>query len=235
MRQFTSEQIQERFETLPTDLQEAVSSPEVNEIIQEIGRKHDLHIDQVGELVDAIGLVMLGLVPAKDFVRTFSEESGVEQKTAEQIADDINKEVFSQIRSSIQKMEDESQIKQNEKNKEAAISSIEKAGGFSIEPQTPTISPTPIVEGNKEETLAHIEAPVKKIPQNVVSTHTEPLMDRLLRTSVTQPEQKIVQKPSIVAPAPPANLPVAPENAPVPPPRQENSKPKIDPYRELPQ
>ena len=97
--------LEEKFQQLPEEVQHALSSIEVTSSIKEIANSHGLRVDQEGVLYDTISLVMLRLLSAKDFIKTFIKESGVDEKTAKEIAVDINNEVLGKIRSSMQELE----------------------------------------------------------------------------------------------------------------------------------
>ena len=90
MDQFTPEQIQERFNKLPAELQAALSSEQMAETIRKIGKDNDLMIDQIGEIVDQVGLVVLGLAKPLNFVTDIQTRIGASAGTAKRIADQIN-------------------------------------------------------------------------------------------------------------------------------------------------
>lgn len=96
----------ERFESLPNDLKTALTSEEVDASIQEVAKKHFLHIDQTGELADETGLVMLGLTRTDEYINNLKERLGVPQQKAAEIAKDIDENVLRPIKTSLIKMHD---------------------------------------------------------------------------------------------------------------------------------
>ncbi len=177
----TAEQIQEKFEQLPTEVKEAIASSEVNQKIRAIGEKHSLHIDQIGELVDETGLVMLGLEKSTDFIDHISNRCSIDKKSAQEIAQEINTEVFGSIRKHLQEGGDI--FKTNEEplvsrlQHASKISAVEQAGGFKIEHHdlVPPVIPTPGITNytpsninliNKE----HREHKTAPAPANIPST-----------------------------------------------------------------
>ena len=220
MKQYTPEEIQAKFDSLPKMIQDAITSTNVNMQIEAIGKKYDLKIDQIGELVDQVGLVMIGLERSADFVGTMSARLSISKDVAYKIAEDINHEIFASIRDymedSLKAREEDNLRKMND------ISAIEQAGDFSIEKngfghiddsghdigaeqeQVPDAQPKP----NKEETLSEIEnpTPTPSIPMNrPLTTKTEPLIDQLLSQPMAQTEQKSVEDKTLRPPAPPQN------------------------------
>jgi hypothetical protein len=234
MKNFTSDEIQARFENLPKELQEAVNSAAVTESIEAIGKKNGLLIDQIGELVDMVGLIMLGLMPSNKFVVTFSKNTGVKADIAESIAEEINQEIFGKLRTSIRTVEEQ------EKTQETGdLQALEQAGGFSVEktavPDSETATePVDVTSADKARILNDVEFPGKpheKVVNNdVQEIHTEPLVDHLL----TQATANGGQQPVSIAPSPtatsakampPPTLPTGEQDIP--------TKPKgPDPYRE---
>ncbi|MFA6079829.1 MAG: hypothetical protein WC779_08805 [Candidatus Omnitrophota bacterium] len=231
---FTSEQIQDKFEKLPKDLQDAISSAEVRGTIQAVGEKHSLLIDQLGEMVDLIGLIMLGLSPSKDFVKNFSREANVDIDTATEIANDINTEVFGKIRSSMQQIQAQEETKQTPSPVPAPtpdivqaqknISNVESAGRFKIEKENSSSSSSfmgkDATEADKGRILYGIEdrpsanrIPIAANPgPKEHEAFTEPLVDQLLSGATARTEEKVVQQEERgTEPAIPVNLPTEDE------------------------
>lgn len=205
----------------PIEFRKLAESPELYDTCEAVGNKFNLHIDQIGEMSAEICDILNGASESKDFTNHIMERLEIDQKLTDAIVVEVNKVVFQALRDKMQG-----------KSSADTISSIESAGGFTIEPQTQIVqTPQTQTEGEKEETLAHIEG-----SQAFASVHTEPLIDRLLTTSISQTEQKVAQKISIVPPIPGRKLSEAlvkaPVSAPVTP-KKEDSGPKVDLYREV--
>ncbi|MCL5781953.1 MAG: hypothetical protein M1459_01175 [Patescibacteria group bacterium] len=159
--QYTAEDIQSAFDRLTPEIQEVLVSPEINLKLEEIGKKHNLMIDQIGELVDECGLLMLGLTKSQDFTSNIISRCSIDRKTASEIVKDINDEVLVTIREHLMNMDDNSRSSATEEStpekttqeptprpmfqkavdnnasnsiiREQHISALEKAGGFEIE------------------------------------------------------------------------------------------------------
>jgi len=126
MEHLTEEQILEKYEKLPNDLKEAIFGAEVTEAVNGIGGKYNLHIDKIGELANETGMVMLGMVSPKDFIRNLSERLEVNMETAGKIASDVNSQVFLKVRESLKKLHNGEEIEtQNEVKKEDILKEIE--------------------------------------------------------------------------------------------------------------
>jgi predicted RNA-binding protein with RPS1 domain len=103
----TPQQYRDYYRRLPDNIREAYSSEDTVNKIKAISDKHRLHIDQLGELSDEIGLVMLGITKPTDFVKNIAERLKVDQVTAEAVGVDINNEIFLPIRESLEKISSE--------------------------------------------------------------------------------------------------------------------------------
>jgi len=156
---YKTEQIKERYDKLPADVKQAMDSVDTTNAVVDIGEKHDLMYDQISELVDEVGLVMIGLTPEAMFVNNIARRMQVDMGKAMLIARDINKGVFDKMRASLKKIEggdeggfsDESgnsasaekiRLERGEETlmtdaekaeKSSVVSAVEKAGGFVID------------------------------------------------------------------------------------------------------
>ena len=102
---FTKQEIQERFDSLPQDMQRVVAGEEMAQRLETIGRKHELRIDGIGVLIEYSGLIMLGLIKTKEFVGHLQEKLNLSREQAEAIALEVDEQVFSRIRESLRKIQ----------------------------------------------------------------------------------------------------------------------------------
>ncbi len=100
--EYTNEQIKRAVEALPIEFQEAIADSVVSNKVLDIGKRHALHLDQTGKLQDDAMLALLGLIPGSIFSTTLAKDLGIPEAQAEAIVHDINQEVFSPIRKTIQ-------------------------------------------------------------------------------------------------------------------------------------
>ncbi|MCG2695273.1 hypothetical protein L6261_04320 [Candidatus Parcubacteria bacterium] len=113
--QYNKEQIKERYNNLPEDVKQAISSVDTTNVVVNIGEKYQLHVDQLGELVDETGLVMLGFTKTNDFVSNLEKRLNVPREKAINLVKEINDEILIKIRESMKKIIDE---KREEKSEE---------------------------------------------------------------------------------------------------------------------
>src|SRR3989338_9477965 len=104
MGRLTPDEFRKKYAELPPNLREAYGSVKTTEILEEIGKKHGLRLDQIGELVDETGYVMLGATPPGDYVMKLEGAVGVSREKAKAIATDVNEQVFKPIRNALKRV-----------------------------------------------------------------------------------------------------------------------------------
>ena len=101
---FAFEELKEKFLNIPEDIQEAISSNEVNEKLLALADKYELQFDEAEELTKEIGYIMLGLRQKKDFVKNIQKASGLNFEKSKEMAEEINNTIFADIRESLRKI-----------------------------------------------------------------------------------------------------------------------------------
>ena len=104
MKNFTEEQIAQMYDNLPEDLKDAIFGLEMNEIVEKIGRENQLNIEQIGDLANETGMVMLGVTHPNEFIGNLTERLEVDKEKARAIAQEINEQVFKKVRESLRKI-----------------------------------------------------------------------------------------------------------------------------------
>lgn len=101
---YSREQLKNMYQALPQDIKEALYEINTAQAIQTVSNSFGLHIDQMGELAHAIGLVMLGALHPKDFSGYLQRNVGVNESTALAMTKEVNATVFNTIRASLKKI-----------------------------------------------------------------------------------------------------------------------------------
>lgn len=102
---YTIQQLMEKHDNLPADVKSSIFSADVEKALTAIGEKYSLHIDQIGELMEEVDLVMLGITHSKDFIRNLYERLDVgDKEKVRQIAHEVNEQVFAKIRESLKQI-----------------------------------------------------------------------------------------------------------------------------------
>lgn len=169
---YTPQQLRELYLKLPQDLRDALFDIDSSGTIITIGEKHKLNVDEMGELADETGQVMLGVTHPNNFISNLAERLGVDKQKAKEIAEDINVNVFKKVRESLKKIhnirdEKEAKTETPPKPKDLAAGATETREEIlkeierneappaqRIEPPVPDIlkgSTTPAEEKNEEQ------------------------------------------------------------------------------------
>jgi len=133
---YTNEQIEKKYAALPDDIREAMSSINIAQSVENIGKSHSLHVDQIGQLMDEVSFIMLGLMHPSDFISNIQKSINIDSTKAQEITKDINERIFRPIKSSLLSIHG---VKQPEEKTE------------STQEETP----------KKEDVLKEIESPVR--------------------------------------------------------------------------
>ncbi len=199
------ENIMKRYLELPADVQNALFAKKTSDTILEVGKKHSITIEKIGELADETGLVMLGITPPGEYIKNLVRRLDVEQEKARAIAEDINQKVFSPVRESLKKIHGLQPEAGNVKPETS-----------SPKPKTQNQEPQPVPEVPKQKIeakeLKPIEVPIPKMetPKQEIRT-----MHGDLKKTVAPPEPEAEQElPSIfikkvptIEPAPVPSVP----------------------------
>lgn len=199
-------------EGLPEEIRSLILSSDFYEKIKSIGEKYNLHIDQTGELERETRMILAGLSRSKDFVDRIIFKLEIEKGQAEEIATEINTQIFQSIRSALQKVQEETEpdldampepplepeIDRGSMNRADILNGIEN-------PQTTSTRPINVLEQSGSNQHAN----------------GDDMVDRMLTGTVTQPIVTETRAGNPSAPTP------APTTAPNP-----IKKYSADPYRE---
>ncbi len=99
----SSEQYWKLYKGLPQPLQEALSSDETANNIQDICEKHEI-TEHASDIVDQISRVLLGVLPPDEFQGVLEKEIGLEKEVAKKVAQEINRFIFYPVKSSLEEL-----------------------------------------------------------------------------------------------------------------------------------
>lgn len=156
-REFT----EEKLNSLPAEIKEALMSPEFGAKLDAIGDKHGMHIDQVGELANEIAAVMFGELKAGDFFNTIKKSLDLTDKEAEDLTHDVNEQIFLPLRTALQTTEPSHPLE----TPDEILKHIEDAG-----PALPTPDLTDHLLQNTVESKPIEETPTEVTPPPAPTT-----------------------------------------------------------------
>lgn len=104
MKEYTDQQIAQMYDNLPEDLKDAIFSVEMSSVVEKIGKESQLNIEQIGDLANETGMVMLGVTHPDEFISNLAERLVVDKERAGLIAHKINDQIFKPVRDSLRKV-----------------------------------------------------------------------------------------------------------------------------------
>lgn len=185
---------------IPEEIKKMALSVEIYDKAEKIGNLFGLHIDQIGELDTEIRSILLGKNTSSTSIERLTKNLEIDQKLANQIAAEVNKEIFATIKSNLQSQTI---------SEESTITNLEHAGDFSVEKEKPIENNTnPVTYADRgkilrglEDSQIQVETTKSNFPtftnssiksERVIENYTEPLVDSLLSKPLEQKENKAV-------------------------------------------
>lgn len=95
---YTNEQIEEALRRLPEEFQEAIATSSISNRAIDIGKRYNLHFDQIEKLKNNVMLLALGFIDSSSFSGVIAKELSLTVPQAQAIVGDINREIFEEIR-----------------------------------------------------------------------------------------------------------------------------------------
>ena len=132
MKNFTEEQIAQMYDNLPEDLKEAVFSVDMSEVVEKIGRGHQLSIDKIGDLANETGMVMLGVTHPNEFIGNLADRLEVDKEKARAIGGEINEQIFKKVRESLRKIHNMREGAEEEEQDKIKASPFENSQGETL-------------------------------------------------------------------------------------------------------
>jgi len=104
MPKITKQQYIDRWDALPPILREAMFSPANGELIWRIGEEHHLKDEQITKIVRICGNIVMGFLHREDLAKEIKTDLGIDERLALAISREIDRKVFSPLRSEIDKV-----------------------------------------------------------------------------------------------------------------------------------
>ncbi|KKQ28017.1 MAG: hypothetical protein US45_C0055G0009 [Candidatus Nomurabacteria bacterium GW2011_GWA1_37_20] len=209
--------IKEKFDSLPESIQEMILSTHYQETLIEIGKQYQLNVEQLGILERETTLVMMGLTPTTNFEAELTRELHVDTVKGSQVVKDINEKIFLKIRELLKLMNTpvgETPSVEETENTQKNDTEVLNSAGIGIIPEKLELGTSEKPAENREDILEKIEKPEE----------THPILTQKLSTSVQIPTVKTEHTLQNLSSNDKENLTTTTSN-----------KPKIDPYREVPE
>ncbi len=216
MKVFTEQEIEKAYSSAPALIQDTLAGDELAEFGSRMQNVYKLHIDTISIIADLIRNLLIGLINPSEFIQSI-QEHGVDSQTVNQLARDLNEEIFVPLQ---EKMKSEGVEREANKNSDSLPVTSTST------PAVPTVSIPEVPVAPQIRAVVTPPIQVQRQPEAVVAP---------VPASTPTPSPKPVFAPStppapITAPAP------TPQSAPAPytPPVSQPSVPlrADDPHRD---
>ena len=94
---YTKEQFWKLYEKLPQELKDALFAEETGDNIYDVCKRNEVE-EHLGEIVDYVGQVLVGVLAPEDFQNTLEKELNLEEGVAKKVAQEINRFIFYPVR-----------------------------------------------------------------------------------------------------------------------------------------
>lgn len=106
----SEKELEHQFGKLPESLQAVISSIDSAKKVVDIGRKHAIHVDKLGELGAETGMVVLGFTNPSQFLSRLTRRLDLPEEKVRPIAEEINTEIFLKIRDALKSTHGEGEL-----------------------------------------------------------------------------------------------------------------------------
>ncbi len=212
------QKLDERFKKLPKEIENIIKELNYQETLYNIAKEYNLTVLQMGSLETAVINLIIGAIHPEKFENYLEKNLELPLETVRKIANDVNEKIFLKIRESLKRMNmPASEIPAVEKTTEKIQNNetqVLNSVGIGIILEKLELGTAEKPAENREDILKKIEKPEE----------THPLLTQKLSNSFQTPMIKTEHTLQNLSSNDKENLTTITSN-----------KPKIDPYREIPE
>lgn len=99
-KKYTLEEFWKLYEKLPQDIKEIFFAKETGDYIYETCKKNGI-LENLEEVVNYVGQVLLGILPPENFQKTLEKELNLEKEVAKKIYQEIHRLIFFPVKESL--------------------------------------------------------------------------------------------------------------------------------------
>jgi hypothetical protein len=217
--EYTKEQLREKFQKLPKDLQQTLLSDDLGIGIQIIGRDTNITPEQALDVEDEAVAILMGTSNPKDFIHNIQSKLNIDQEKARVIAERVNEEIFQPVKESLKTVH-------NIKDEVAPTTPVTPFVVPTTPASMPPQAPKPPIAPTAPSSFPQMIIPPKinlEIPPRP-STPPQPQLSQNIFEQKLQGVFKMPKEETLV--------PQKPSSSPTPPTSPRPSG--VDPYREPP-
>jgi len=108
------ELLEEHLKNLPSEVRQAVIGLDWGGTIQELGKKYDLRVDQMGTLHFETLAATIGLTHPADYYKVVKEKLGLPEEKATALVNDVNLQIWAKIRDKVKELTGDKRTEEEE-------------------------------------------------------------------------------------------------------------------------
>lgn len=163
--------------TILTEASQVVNSSEHYSTLKAIGDAFLLDDESFGALTSVTNSVIMGIFSETEFVPSFTTSSGIDDKKAEKIFDEVKKKILNPFKVKIKDVVKSHDASSPTTSEDSNINTLRQATPLPQRPQPqPQPQPTPDQTPTKASLLSEIENPQRTVIKKYVIEH-EPITD----------------------------------------------------------
>lgn len=101
MAEYSQQELQKLFDSLPLELKDAILSEETAERISQISKRHKINEKNVPQLAKLVGNILMGLLPPEELPETLEIKLGIDKERAQDISREINRFILFPVKKSL--------------------------------------------------------------------------------------------------------------------------------------
>lgn len=188
----TKDVFEDEYDSLPENIKEVLSSPEAMDALEGLGKKFNIHLDQLDDLFEEVGFILLGISRPVDFVDNLQKRLGLPREQINAIAREVNEKIFEPIRES---------LKEIHGPEDGQLSDVSGVLDEKVEPIIPAPAPIPTAPtvSVSDETLKQTQETLKELGiEHIVEGEPSEVIAEVPENLPTEPEPTApqIQKPA---------------------------------------
>lgn len=180
--------LDERFSTLPQEVQQAITETNYQETLTQIGTTFKLTIEQIGALEVATTKMMLGIIHPENYESEVVATLGLSTENGKKVADAVNEKILKNIRSILIRHSEELKAKESPEEAVPKPPYVEVMPNISTPPVSINEASAPVLE-------AQAVAKINMVPQTEGGVMSSAGIE-LVTDEVISPEPKINTAPT---------------------------------------
>lgn len=103
VKKYSKEQLWKIYQKLPQELKDVLFAEETSDNIYDICKRNDI-LDNLNQIVELVGEVLIGVLPPSEFEETLKEELKLNKGIAKKVAQEVYRFIFFPVKTSLEEI-----------------------------------------------------------------------------------------------------------------------------------